>query len=153
MGVRQIQIFFSLSNSLCLQHGVINIKHILFSICMYFAWVVSTWWHWFDIFYIPVLWKTKRLASSAWWNALNHVVTITLNSLLSNPMMGPVWQVTAIEGTSPSICAVAIASTSPWSNLLSFPLPAFHLFFPLQYSYHSLREQKRRSRLLAFWKP
>lgn len=152
MGVRQIQILFfpfkqSVSSVWGHKHAVYFSVFYIHVFCMGCFHMVTLIWH-----FLYVLWKTKRLASSVWWNALNHVVTITLKSLLSNPMMAPVWQVTTIEGTSPSICAVAIASTSPWSNLLSFPLPAFHLFFPLQYSYHSLREERRRSRLLAFWK-
>lgn len=44
---------------------------------MYFAWFVSTWWHWLDILSITLLrWKTKRFAFawSARWNALNQLL-------------------------------------------------------------------------------
>lgn len=97
-------------------------------------------------FSISLLWKTKFLPSNAQWNALNHVVTIALDSLPCNPMMAPVWQVTmTIEGTSSSICAVATAPTLPWSNLLSFPSPPFHpslLASAIQQSFAQRREEK-----------
>lgn len=97
-------------------------------------------------FSISLLWKTKILPSSVRWNALNHVVTIALNSLPSNPMMAPGWQVTrTIEGTSPSICAVATAPTLPRSNLLSLPVPPFHpslLPSAIQQSFAQRREEK-----------
>lgn len=103
---------------------------------MYFARFVSTWWHWLDVSSINLLrWKTKQFAFT--WSArriaLKPVVTTTLNSL---PTI--LWWLLCdrlpwlpdIEGTSPSICAAAIASTSPRSNLPALPLPPFHHFSP-----------------------
>lgn len=60
--------------------------------------------------------KCFALASSARGNAVKPVVSVTLNNLV----MSRVWRRTmTIEGTSPSICAVATASTfnQPWTNL------------------------------------
>lgn len=82
------------------------------------------------------------------------VVTITLNSIATFAwwlLCDRLPWLPDIQDTSPSICAVAIACTLPCSNLPYLPFPSFHHFFPPQYKCHSLREERRRSRLFESW--
>lgn len=81
------------------------------------------------------------------------VVTFTLNflpTILRWCLSARLPWLPDTEGTSSSICAAAVASTLPGSNLSTHH--SFHQFFPLQYKQHSPIERKIRSRLLAFWK-
>lgn len=115
--------------------------------CVHAQWFVSTWQHWHVIlFIISVSWKTKHFvfAWSARWSVRNLLLA-SLNSLLTI-----LWWLLCdrlpwlpdSEGTFPSICVVAIASTLPHSNLSSLPLLLFHPVFPLL-QYTSIHTEKR----------
>lgn len=119
--------------------------------------MVTLTWH---IIYnpLPLEDKTLRLCVKCKVKCAKPVVTIALNSLPTIPwwlLCDRLPWLPDIEGTSPSICAVAIASTLPRSNLPSRPLPPLpplhHPHSPLAIQTPLTQRREEKVDTEAFW--
>lgn len=112
---------------------------------IYFAWFVSTWWHWCDIFNISPLEDrilvVKCLVKCTKQCGYYSSGPAPKQSHDGSCMTGyhDYWRHFSIH-----LCC-SNAPTLPWSNLLSFPLPFFHpslLATAIQQSFAQRREEK-----------